>query len=76
MTRIPRAHLKVEFGFDVVEVARGRYAPDDYRDRIGFQVSKELLQRAFEETYCLKLDSIFTDYDLALGHLPLCGGRR
>ena len=63
----PGAHLKVEFGFDVVEVARGRYAPDDYRSRIGFQVSKELLQRAFEETYCLKLDSIFTDYDLALG---------
>jgi len=63
----PAAHLKVEFGFDVVEVARGRYAPDDYRDRIGFQVSKELLQRAFEETYCLKLDSIFTNYDLALG---------
>jgi hypothetical protein len=63
----PSAHLKVEFGFDVVEVARGRYAPDDYRDRIGFQVSKELLQRAFEETYSLKLESIFTDYDLALG---------
>jgi hypothetical protein len=63
----PAAHLKVEFGFDVVEVARGRYAPDDYRDHIGFQVSKELLQRAFEETYCMKLDSIFTEYDLALG---------
>src|SRR6202142_668245 len=63
----PAAHLKVEFGFDVVEVARGRYAPDDYRDRIGFQVSKDLLQRAFEETYCLKLDDIFTNYDLALG---------
>ena len=63
----PAAHLKVEFGFDVVQVAKGRYAPDDYRDHIGFQVSKDLLSRAFEETYCLKLDSIFTDYDLALG---------
>jgi zinc dependent phospholipase C len=63
----PAAHLKVEFGFDVVEVAKGRYAPDDYRDHIGFQVSKDLLSRAFEETYCLKLDSIFSDYDLALG---------
>jgi hypothetical protein len=63
----PGAHLKVEFGFDVTEVAKGRYAPDDYRDHIGFQVSKELLQRAFEETYSLKLDSLFTNYDLALG---------
>src|SRR5208337_4819559 len=50
----PAAHLKVEFGFDVVQVAKGRYAPDDYRDHIGFQVSKDLLSRAFEETYCLK----------------------
>src|ERR1700723_74580 len=52
----PAAHLKTEFGFDVLEVAKGRYAPDDYRDHIGFQVSKDLLRRAFEETYCLKLD--------------------
>ncbi len=63
----PAAHLKVEFGFDVLQIARGRYAPDDYRNRIGFQVSTDLLHRAFEETYSLKLDSIFTNYDLALG---------
>jgi hypothetical protein len=63
----PAAHLKTEFGFDVLEVAKGRYAPDDYRDHIGFQVADDLLRRAFEETYCLKLDSIFTDYDLAIG---------
>ena len=63
----PSAHLKAEFGFDVLQVAKGRYAPDDYRDHIGFQVSEDLLQRAFEETYCLKLDKIFTNYDLALG---------
>ena len=25
----PPAHLKTEFGFDVLEVAKGRYAPDD-----------------------------------------------
>ena len=63
----PSAHLKTEFGFDVLEVAKGRYASDDYHDRIGFQVAKPLLQRAFEETYCLKLDTIFPDYDLAIG---------
>jgi hypothetical protein len=63
----PAAHLKTEFGFDVLQVARGRYAPDDYRDRIGFQVAKPLLQKAFEETYSVKLDDIFTNYDLAVG---------
>ncbi|HKN60283.1 MAG TPA: zinc dependent phospholipase C family protein [Candidatus Acidoferrales bacterium] len=63
----PAAHLKTEFGFDVIQIARGRYAPDDYRDHIGFEVAKPLLQKAFEETYALKLDSMFTSYDLAVG---------
>jgi hypothetical protein len=63
----PAAHLKTEFGFDVLQVAKGRYAPDDYRDHIGFQVSKDLLGRAFEDTYCLKLDDIFSNFDLAVG---------
>jgi hypothetical protein len=63
----PSAHLKTEFGFDVVQVARGRYGSDAYHDYIGFQVSKELLDRAFMDTYSLDLKSVFTDYDLALG---------
>ena len=63
----PTAHLKTEFGFDVLQVARGDYAPDDFRDHIGFEVAKPLLQQAFEETYGLKLDDIFSNYDLALG---------
>jgi hypothetical protein len=63
----PAAHLKTEFGFDVLQVARGRYAPDDYRDHIGFEVSQQLLSRAFEETYSLKFDSVFSDYNLAVG---------
>ena len=63
----PTAHLKTEFGFDVLEVAKGRYAPDDYRDHIGFQVSKDLLGRTFEDTYCLKLDDVFSNFDLAVG---------
>ena len=63
----PPAHLKTEFGFDVVQVARGHYGSDEYHDYIGFQVSKNLLDRAFRETYSLDLKTIFTDYDLALG---------
>lgn len=63
----PAAHLKTEFGFDVAQVARGNYASADYHSYIGFEVSKPLLQQAFEETYCIPLDSIFTNYDLAIG---------
>jgi hypothetical protein len=63
----PPAHLKTEFGFDVLEVAKGRYAPDAYRDFIGFQVSKPLLEKAFQETYSVELKSVFSDFDLSVG---------
>ena len=63
----PPAHLKVEFGFDVAQVALGNYAAQDYHNFIGFQVSKELLERAFLETYGLELKKQFVSLDLALG---------
>src|ERR1700722_4497428 len=63
----PVSHLRTEFGFDVLQVAQGRYAPDQYRKFIGFQVSKPLLERAFEDTYGLKTKDVFGNLDLALG---------
>lgn len=63
----PAAHLKTEFGFDVIEVARGQYANEAYHDFIGFKVAKPLLERAFEDTYSVKLKDLFTSLDLALG---------
>ncbi len=63
----PAAHVKVEFGFDVWQVAHGRYAPRAYHDFIGFETSKPLLEKAFEETYDLKLKDVFGALDLALG---------
>jgi hypothetical protein len=63
----PAAHLKTEFGFDVLQVARGRYAPDSYHDFIGFEVARPLLERAFQETYSLPLPSVFDDLDKAIG---------
>jgi hypothetical protein len=63
----PAVHLKTEFGFDVIQVAQGHYAPQDYHDFIGFQVSRELLERAFNDTYSLELQKQFKDLNLALG---------
>lgn len=63
----PAAHLKVEFGFDVLQVARGNYAPKAYHDFIGFKVSKELMDRAFRDTYGLELKDVFKSLDLAIG---------
>jgi hypothetical protein len=62
----PAAHLKTEFGFDVLQVAKGHYASDSYHDYIGFEVAQPLLERAFQETYSIELKSIFSDYDLAI----------
>jgi len=59
----PIAHVKTEFGFDVLEVAKGRYAPDSYHDFIGFEVALPLLERAFQETYGLELSSVLQDED-------------
>ena len=60
-------HIKTEFGFDVLEVARQRYAPDAYHDFIGFGVSAPLLEQAFAETYGLDLKTVLSDEDKVLG---------
>jgi len=57
----PIAHVKTEFGFDVLEVAKGRYASDAYHDFIGFDVAAPLLERAFFETYGLQLTDVLQD---------------
>ena len=48
------SHLKTEFASDVLPIAKGHYAPDAYHEHVGFEVSQDLLERAFEETYTLK----------------------
>jgi zinc dependent phospholipase C len=63
----PSAHLKTEFGFDVVQMARGHFAPQSYHDFIGFDVSKDVLERAFHQTYSLSLSDVFSNLDLAIG---------
>ena len=62
----PPAHLKTEFGFDVLEVAKGNFAPQAYHDFIGFYVSKTDLQKGFRDTYGLDLDDVFDDFDRAV----------
>jgi Zinc dependent phospholipase C len=61
------AHVKTEFGFDVLEVARGRYAPDSYHDFIGFGVPAPLLEQAFQETYGLDLKNVLANEDKVIG---------
>ena len=61
------AHLKTEFGFDTVQVAKNRYASQQYHNFIGFQVSKPLLERVFPVVYGMELKDVLTHEDLAVG---------
>ena len=53
------SHIRMEFGFDVLQVAKGNYASKSYHDFIGFKVDTLLLAKAFKETYGLDLDEVF-----------------
>src|ERR1700674_2938032 len=63
----PKQHIRTEFGFDMVQVAKNRYTSDAYHDMIGFEVAKPVLERAFQETYGVKLEDVFGSVDLAIG---------
>ncbi|HET7206085.1 MAG TPA: zinc dependent phospholipase C family protein [Terriglobales bacterium] len=60
------AHLRTEFSFDVLEVAKRRYNSKQYHDFIGFQVSEDLLERAFQDTYGVPMDQLLHYDDLTL----------
>jgi hypothetical protein len=62
-----KAHIRTEFGFDVVQVAKNRYTSDAYHDFIGFKVAKEVLARAFADTYGIEIKDIFADEDRTIG---------
>jgi hypothetical protein len=63
----PYTHAQTEFAFDVFQAAKGRYASAAYKEFIGFEVAKPLLERAFEDTYGMRLEQVFMNVDLAIG---------
>lgn len=62
----PIAHVKTEFGFDVLEVAQGRYTAENYHNFIGFCVALPLLERAFLETYGMELKAVFPEEERSM----------
>jgi hypothetical protein len=69
------AHLKIEFGFDTVQVAKNRYASQQYHAFIGFQVSKPLLERVFPVVYGMELKDVLTHEDQVIGSYRFSVGR-
>lgn len=59
-------HGQLEFSFDVVQLASGKYHSQDYHQKIGFQVSKAVLERAFLKTYGLELGQVILNVDLSI----------
>ena len=62
----PKQHTQLEFAFDVVQLASGKYHTQDYHQKIGFQVSKAVLERAFLQTYGLELGQVILNVDLSI----------
>ncbi len=62
----PSAHLETEFRFDVLQVAHRHQIPYLFENSIEFKVPREFLERIFQETYGVKLDDLFVNYDVAL----------
>src|SRR5579875_3234651 len=62
----PAGHLKTEFGFDVLQIAKGNFAPEAYHDFIGFDVAQPLVERAFRDTYGLDTQDVFNDFPRAI----------
>ena len=62
----PKQHTQLEFAFDVVQLASGKYHTQDYHQKIGFQVGKSVLERAFLQTYGLELGQVIVNVDLSI----------
>jgi hypothetical protein len=69
------AHLRTEFSFDVLEVAKHRYNSQQYHDFIGFDVSEDLLERAFRDTYGISMDEVLHYDDLTLATFRFAVGK-
>jgi len=63
----PVTHLRIEYAFDVEEVAKENFAPQAYHDFIGFNVARPVLEQAFRETYGFELTVLFKDFDRTIG---------
>ena len=63
----PKSHIRTEFGFDMVQVAKNRYTSDRYHDFVGFEISQPVLERAFLKTYNIRFQDVISNPDLAIG---------
>jgi hypothetical protein len=54
----PHAHVQTEFAFDINQLSKRRFAPSAYVKYVGLEIPRDLLRKAFFETYGLNLPDI------------------
>jgi hypothetical protein len=54
----PQAHVRTEFAFDINQLSKRRFAPSAYLSFVGLEVPRQLLRKAFFETYGINLPDI------------------
>jgi hypothetical protein len=62
----PTSHKRMEFAFDVLQVAKGNYLPQSYHNFVGFNVARPVLERAFLITYGQDINKVFGDLTLTI----------
>jgi hypothetical protein len=62
----PVGHVRTEFGFDVIQTAKGNYDLEAQHDFIDFKVSEPVLKRAFLKTYGMELKNVFRSLPVAV----------
>lgn len=56
------SHMRMEFGFDVLQLATGNYASQSFREYIGFKVDTAVLSRAFTSVYGLDIYAVHNQH--------------
>lgn len=56
------SHRRMEFAFDVIQIARGNYLSQAYHNFIGFNVAVPVLERAFLITYGEDINTVFKNH--------------
>jgi hypothetical protein len=62
----PIKHVRVEFGFDVLQTAKGKYDNDSYHNFIDFKMRDSLLEKAFFKTYGLHIKDVFNSFSISV----------
>jgi hypothetical protein len=60
------SHSRIEFAFDVIQIAKGNYASVAFHNFIGFEIATPVLERAFRKVYGQDLKTVFPNFESSI----------